>query len=92
MPLWLPASVGNLNMPIGRALAANLRHPHVDETLRDTRVWAESFDGPVGQIDAGGRVRRPTAMTPDREAALLERWRTRVSRARRWAMPCVSLS
>jgi 2'-hydroxyisoflavone reductase len=41
MPLWLPASVGNLNMPIERALATGLHHRDVDETLRDTRVWAE---------------------------------------------------
>jgi 2'-hydroxyisoflavone reductase len=77
MPLWLPASLGNLNMPIERALTAGLRHRDVDETLRDTRAWAESLDGAVGQIDAGGRVRRSTAMTPEREAALLERWRAR---------------
>jgi 2'-hydroxyisoflavone reductase len=79
MPLWVPASVGHLNMPIERALAAGLRHRDVDETLRDTRAWAEALDGAVGQIDAGGRVRRPTAVTPEREAALLERWRTRIS-------------
>ena len=78
MPLWLPASLGNLDMPIERALTAGLRHRDVDETLRDTRVWARSLDGAVGQIDAGGRVRRPAAMTPEREAALLERWRARV--------------
>src|SRR5258708_4941968 len=77
MPLWLPASLGNLNMPIERALTAGLRHRDVDETLRDTRAWAESLDGAVSQIDAGGRVRRSTAMTPEREAALLERWRAR---------------
>lgn len=74
MPLWIPASVGRLNMPIDRALAAGLRHRDVDETIRDTRAWAESRDGAVGQVDAGGRVRRPTAMTPEREVELLERW------------------
>ncbi len=78
MPLWLPASMGNLNMPIERALGAGLRHRGVDETLRDIRVWAESLGGTVDQIDAGGRVRRPTALTPEREADLLERWRARV--------------
>jgi len=38
----------------------------------------ESLDGAAAQIDAGGRVRQPTAMTPEREADLLERWRARV--------------
>jgi 2'-hydroxyisoflavone reductase len=78
MPLWVPASVGRLNMPIERALAAGLRHRDVDETIRDTRAWAESQDGTAGQVDAGGRVRRPTAMTRDREAELLERWHAHV--------------
>jgi 2'-hydroxyisoflavone reductase len=53
MPLWVPASIGSLNMPIERALAAGLRHRDEEETLRDTRVWAESLDGTVGHIDAG---------------------------------------
>jgi hypothetical protein len=35
-------------------------------------------DGAVGQVDAGGRVRRPTALTPEREAELLERWHAHV--------------
>ena len=78
MPLWIPASVGRLHMPIDRALAAGLRHRDVDETIRDTRAWAEARDGAAGQVDAGGRVRRPTAITPEREAELLERWHTRV--------------
>jgi 2'-hydroxyisoflavone reductase len=78
MPLWVPASVGRLNMPIDRALAAGLRHRDVDETIRDTRAWAESQGGSAGQVDAGGRVRRPTAMSPEREAELLEQWHERV--------------
>jgi 2'-hydroxyisoflavone reductase len=78
MPLWVPASAGRLNMPIERAVAAGLRHRDVDETIRDTRAWAESHDGAAGQVDAGGRVRRPTAVTPEREAGLLERWHARV--------------
>jgi 2'-hydroxyisoflavone reductase len=78
MPLWVPASVGRVDMPIGRALAAGLRHRDVDETIRDTRAWAESHDGTVGQVDAGGRVRLPAALTPEREAELLERWHASV--------------
>jgi len=77
MPLWVPASVGRIDMPIERALAAGLRHRPVDDTIRDTRDWAESLDGAPAQVDAGGRVRRPAALTPEREAELLERWRAR---------------
>jgi 2'-hydroxyisoflavone reductase len=79
MPLWVPESAGRLNMPIDRALAAGLRHRDVDETIRDTRAWAESAaDGAAGQLDAGGRARRPAALTREREADLLERWRAHV--------------
>jgi 2'-hydroxyisoflavone reductase len=78
MPLWVPASIGRLNMPIDWALAAGLRHRDLDETIRDTRAWAETQGDSASQVDAGGRVRRPTAMTPEREAELLERWRARV--------------
>jgi 2'-hydroxyisoflavone reductase len=77
MPLWVPPSAGRLNMPIDRALAAGLRHRDVDETIRDTRAWAESPDAAPGQVDAGGRRRQPGALTPEREAELLERWRER---------------
>jgi hypothetical protein len=72
------ASVGNLNKPIERALTGRARHRDLDETLRDTRFWGASLNAAVGQIDAGGRVRRPAAMTPEREATLLGRWRVRV--------------
>lgn len=74
MPLWVPASLGRLNMPIDRALAAGLRFRDVDRTISDTRAWAETQGADAGQVDAAGRVRRPTAMTPEREAELLERW------------------
>jgi 2'-hydroxyisoflavone reductase len=77
MPLWVPPSAGRLHTPIDRALAAGLRHRDLDETIRDTRAWAESLDGEPGQVDAGGRRRRPTAISAEREAELLERWHTR---------------
>ncbi len=78
MPLWVPPSVGRLEIEIERALVAGLRTRDVDETIRHTRAWAESLDGLPGQVDAGGRVRRPSAMTPEREAELLTHWRARV--------------
>jgi 2'-hydroxyisoflavone reductase len=77
LPLWVPPSVGTLNGPIGRALEAGLRHRDLDETIRDTRAWAESLDAAPGQLDAGGRNRLPTAISPEREAELLERWHAR---------------
>ncbi len=77
LPLWVPASVGRIDMPIGRALAAGLSCRDLDETIRDTRAWAEALDGSPGATDAGGRVRRPTQITAEREAELLERWHAR---------------
>jgi len=78
MPLWVPASAGDLNMPIDRSLAAGLRLRDVDDTLRDTREWAAAEGATAGQVDAGGRARRPTAISPEREAELLEHWHARV--------------
>jgi 2'-hydroxyisoflavone reductase len=77
LPLWVPPSAGTLNGPIGRALAAGLRHRELDETIRDTRAWAASLEGAPGQVDAGGRSRRPAAISSEREAELLERWHAR---------------
>jgi 2'-hydroxyisoflavone reductase len=77
MPLWVPPSAGSLHLPIERALAAGLAFRDVDETLRDTRAWAESADGARGQVDAGGRDRRPATLTPEREAELLGLWHAR---------------
>ena len=65
MPLWVPASVGRLDMPIERALAAGLRFRDLDATIRDTRAWAGSWDGPSRQL------------SPQREAELLEAWHAR---------------
>jgi len=67
MPLWVPPSVGSLNVPIERALAAGLRLRDVDETIRDVRAWTESDP----------EFARGAAMTPEREAELLELWRAR---------------
>jgi len=66
MPLWVPPSAGSLDTPIERALAAGLRFRDLDETIRDTRAWAESADGAL----AG-------TLTAEREAELLDLWRAR---------------
>jgi 2'-hydroxyisoflavone reductase len=77
LPLWEPPSVGSLHMPVERALAAGLRHRAVDDTIRDTRAWAETLDAAPRQLDAGGRDRQTGAITPDREVELLDLWRGR---------------
>jgi nucleoside-diphosphate-sugar epimerase len=74
LPLWVPPSIGTLDAPIDRALAAGLRHRDLDETIRDTRVWAESLAGSPAQTDAGGRQRQPAGISPEREAEILARW------------------
>jgi 2'-hydroxyisoflavone reductase len=68
LPLWIPPPMGDLNMPVERAVAAGLRCRGVDETVRDTRAWA------AAQSDHG----LPAQVTPEREAELLERWHARV--------------
>lgn len=73
MPLWVPSSAGTLNMPIERAVAAGLRFRPLADTIRDTREWALANPNP-GARDAGGRVRRPSTLTPEREAELLRAW------------------
>jgi 2'-hydroxyisoflavone reductase len=78
LPLWLPPSIGTLDAPIDRALAAGLRHRDLDETIRDTRAWADSPERASSQVDAGGRRRQPSALSADREADLLERWHAAV--------------
>lgn len=73
LPLWVPASVGTLTMPLDRAAAAGLRYRDLALTICDTREWAVS-SGPVSAADAGGRVRQPATLTPERETELLTLW------------------
>lgn len=73
LPLWVPPSVGTLVMPLDRAAAAGLRYRELSVTIRDTREWALSRE-PVSAADAGGRVRQPATLTPEREAELLTLW------------------
>jgi 2'-hydroxyisoflavone reductase len=76
LPLWVPASAGSLNMPLGRTQAAGLRYRDLPVTIKDTREWAESSP-PPSATDAGGRVRRPLTLSPEREAELLALWHAR---------------
>jgi 2'-hydroxyisoflavone reductase len=73
MPLWVPPGLGTINMPIDRALVAGLRTRDLADTLAATRAWAATAADPSA-TDAGGRVRRPSTLTPEREAELLEAW------------------
>jgi 2'-hydroxyisoflavone reductase len=73
LPLWVPPSVGTLVMPLHRAAGAGLRYRELAATIRDTREWAQSSP-PVPATDAGGRMRQPSTLTPEREAQLLALW------------------
>lgn len=73
LPLWVPPSAGTLLMPLDRATAAGLRYRDLARTIRDTREWAQS-GALVSATDAGGRVRQPATLTPEREAELLALW------------------
>jgi len=77
LPLWVPPSAGTLMMPLDRVAATGLRYRDLAVTIRDTREWAQS-GAPVSATDAGGRVRQPATLTPEREAQLLALWRERL--------------
>lgn len=70
LPLWIPAGnaemKGFMQFDCSRARAAGLTHRPLDDTVRDTLDWALSR--PAG-------TPRRAGMNPEREAAVLERWR-----------------
>ncbi len=76
LPLWLAgADAAMLQADVSRAVAAGLRFRPLDETVRDTLQWVRSGGAP-GEL-ASGLSSGEAGMRPDREAELLEEWRTR---------------
>lgn len=74
LPLWLPQpNAGIHRTDITRALAAGLLCRPLAETLADTAAWAQT--APVAAT-AEGPPRPRTGLAPEREAALLQAWRT----------------
>ncbi|MBJ7599188.1 MAG: epimerase [Candidatus Nephthysia bennettiae] len=78
MPLWLPQKLAIVHScPVERALAAGLRLRPLEQTIADTLAWGRQA-GQAGpsepQVDAGGRVRTPGGISPQREAELLRHW------------------
>jgi 2'-hydroxyisoflavone reductase len=67
LPLWMPGAPGAARVDCRRALAAGLRWRSLGETARDTLAWDES---------RGAALPRRAGITPEREAQLLEAWRT----------------
>ena len=78
LPLWVPAEIGEVwAVPIAHALAAGLRFRPVEETIVDTLDWHRRAEPGAPQVDAGGRVRVPAGLLPEREAELLRVWHER---------------
>ncbi len=79
MPLWLPESVnGMLRMNVSRAIGSGLTFRPLAETVADTLEWdrmrsAQDRDGPR-RLASGATARG--GMSPERERALLEAWRS----------------
>jgi 2'-hydroxyisoflavone reductase len=78
LPLWLadPKYAGMTAVANARAIGAGLRFRPIDETVRDTLAWAQVHPDDVRREEPG-RERPPAGMAPEREAELLEAWRTR---------------
>jgi len=75
MPLWLPEQLAAVHScPMERALAAGFRLKPVEQTIADTLAWASRAGPSEAQVDAGGRVRTPAGISPQREAELLRHW------------------
>jgi 2'-hydroxyisoflavone reductase len=76
LPLWLPGEeAAILQADVSRAISSGLAFRPLEETIRDTLVWAQS-DGGAGPL-AGGIETREAGMPADREAELLEAWRAK---------------
>lgn len=80
LPLWLPESMNSLmTMNIRRALDAGLTFRPLAETARDTLVWDRSRPaedrGKPARLSTG--LRKQTGLTAQKEAALLQAWRSR---------------
>ncbi len=69
LPLWLTAADAGMHATgIARALATGLQTRPLEATLADTLAWAQA----AGETDRAG-----TGLASEREAALLQAWRTR---------------
>jgi 2'-hydroxyisoflavone reductase len=71
LPLWIPHALGDLYLPIHRALEAGLRVRPLEQTVAETLAWARSRPAaPVvpERYGLGG------GLTPEREAELLALW------------------
>jgi 2'-hydroxyisoflavone reductase len=80
LPLWLapeanPEFAGFLALDTSRALAGGLRFRPLADTIRDTLMWAQSAEAPSAK-DVGVEM-APAGLAREREATLLEAWRSR---------------
>lgn len=67
LPLWVPkADQAFLTLDNARAVAAGLRFRPLEDTARDTLAWERAT--PATDLPAS------SALTPEREAELLEKW------------------
>ncbi len=77
LPLWLAGpEAAMLQADISCAVAAGLRFRPLDETVRDTLEWVRGGGSAVAGLASGLRIGE-AGMRPEREAELLEEWRTR---------------
>ncbi len=73
MPLWVPAAYAGFNSArFQRALHAGLTHRPLTDTIQDTLAW---------QATRPANYTWRAGLTPEREAELLNRWRTQPASA-----------
>jgi 2'-hydroxyisoflavone reductase len=65
-------SLGHTRINYAKAVAAGLTHRPLADTVRDTLAWWESE-----AVDPARRAEPRFVLTPEREAEIIEVWRTR---------------
>lgn len=68
MPLWIPADHRG-HIAVDKAIANGLRFRPLGDTVRDTLQWAKT--------ERGDRPFERTGLKPEKEIALLQKWRER---------------
>jgi len=76
LPLWAPSSGSFMSVSVERALAQGLEFRPLEATVRDTQAWLTGPEAPGPWTGGELSLKIPPPLTLEREAELLEEWRS----------------